>query len=488
MSKAVPLYQEVARRLEEIIASGVYEPGERLPSIREIHREFRVSINTTREAYRLLEDRGIVDPRSHSGHFVRRIPPMCDDCSMDFPDPTEATPRDASAGTLTQRVMRDCARAGWVNLATAEPPAALLPARRLADLTAKELRRRPQRAITYELPPGPEFLRQEIAKRIFRGSVSVSPDRILVTAGCLEAVFLSLMTVCSPGDAVVIESPGFFLFYQLLARLRLRAIEIPSRPTLGVDPDELDQLLTDAETRRRRGTGPAVTAVLLIANFSNPMGSLIPAERKRRIASVLERHRVTLVEDDMYGEMAWNVERPASLASFTDPDRTLLCASFSKSIAPGYRVGWIATGPDLIDQVTHSKLVTSAAIVSPTAIGIAAFLANGGHDRWLRSARRHYRESVARVRRAVLDSFPTGTHMTNPAGGMVVWIVLPPHIDVAKLYQRVRLEQIAFAPGPMFTLSDNYRNCLRLNATTWNPEVASAIKTIGSVASHCCRS
>ncbi|TVR90899.1 MAG: PLP-dependent aminotransferase family protein [Spirochaetaceae bacterium] len=482
MSKAIPLYQEVAQRLEETIATGVYEPGERLPSIRDIHREFQVSINTAREAYRLLEDRGIVNPRSHSGHFVLRLPPLCDDCSMDFPDPAESIPRDASAGSLTQRVMQDCMRPGWVNLATAEPPAALLPARRLADLTAKELRRQPERAVSYELPPGPEVLRLEIARRLFRGSVSVSPDQILITAGCLEAVFLSLMTVCSPGDSVVIESPGFFLFYQLLEKLRLQAIEIPSRPSTGVDPEDLDQILTDAERRRQRGVGPKVAAAVLIANFSNPIGSLIPIERKRRIAAVLERHEVILVEDDMYGEMAWNVERPPSLASFTDPNRTLLCASFSKSIAPGYRVGWIATGPTLIGPVTHSKLVTSAAVVIPTSLGIAAFLANGGHERWLRSARRHYRESVSQVRRAVLESFPQGTQMTNPAGGMVIWIVLPPQINVTEVYEQVRREQICFAPGPMFTLSGNYRNCMRVNATKWDSTVEAAIKAIGSAA------
>jgi len=373
-------------------------------------------------------------------------------------------------------------RTGWINLATAEPPAKLLPAERLTHLTAKALRQHPDRAVVYELPPGPEILRQEIAKRIFRGSVSVSADQVLITAGCLEAVFLSLMTVCSPGDAVVIESPGFFLFYQLLERLRLQAIEIPSRPAHGVDPDELDQVLTEAETRRQRNGAPRVTAVLLIANFSNPTGSLPPVQRKKQIAAVLDRHNVALVEDDIYGEMAWNVERPPSLASFTDPNRTLLCASFSKSIAPGYRVGWIATGPALIDQVTHSKLVTSAAIVSPTSIGITAFLENGGYERWLRSARRHYRESVAQVRRAVLESFPEGTQLTNPAGGMVVWIVLPPSINVTDVYEEVRREQIVFAPGPMFTLSDNYRNCMRLNATTWDSTVNRAIQSIGVAA------
>lgn len=487
MRRTVPKYQAVARRIEEMVSSGVYEPGERLPSIRELHRNFRVSINTAREVYRLLEDRGVAEPRSHSGHFVREGPQLCSDCEMDFPDVTGASARNVSPDRLTRQVLREGEQPGWVNLATAEPPSGLLPSQRLADLTARELRRSPGRVVGYALPPGPEPLRQEIAKRVFRGGVSVGADQVLVTAGCLEAVFIALMTVCRPGDAVVIESPGFFLFYQLLQRLGLRAIELPSRPESGIEPDELDYVLVEAERRRVNGAGPRVSAALLIANFSNPTGALASEHNKRRIAEILTRHQVPLIEDDMYGEMAWDVDRPPSLSSFLDPDQTLLCASFSKSIAPGYRIGWLTTGRARFEEATHTKLVTSAAVSGPAAWGIAAFLANGGYDRWLRAAGRHYRESVAGVRRAVHESFPEGTRMTRPAGGMVLWVVLPPGLDSVALYHRVREQRIAFAPGSMFTLEDAYRNCLRLNATSCTPAVDAAIRTIGQAACELAR-
>jgi DNA-binding transcriptional MocR family regulator len=482
MSRTVPKYEELAHKIEEMISAGAYEPGERLPSIRDLHREFHVSVTTAREVYRLLEDRGIVEPRSHSGHFVRQIPALCDGCAMTFPDLEETAPRDATTADLTRRMIRDGAAEGAINLATAEPPASLLPSQRLVDVTARELRRRPNDAIGYSMPPGPENLRQEIAKRVFRGNVTMSPDQILVTAGCMEAVFLALFTVCDPGDAVVIESPGFYLFYRLLERLGLRAIEVPSYPVGGVDPDELDFVLSRAEAGHNKRGDARVRAVLLIPNFSNPVGSLMPDARKAKLSAVLARHDVVLIEDDIYGEMAWNVERPSSLAAFTDPARTLLCSSFSKSIAPGYRVGWVAAGRPLIEQVIRSKMVTSAAVVSPTAIGIAAFLANGGYDRWLRAARRHYRSTVASVRRAIEESFPDGTRITNPAGGMIIWIVLPAEYDAIALYEATSREGIIFAPGPVFALGASYHNCLRLNATRWNPTVAGAIHRIGELA------
>ena len=482
MSSALPLYQKVANRIEELVAGGVYEPGERLPSIRELHREFRISINTAREVYRLLESRGVVEPKNHSGHFVLEGPPLCTDCEMDFPDFSTANPQLVSAHSLTRQVLREGAQTGWINLGTAEPPAALLPTQRLAELTARGLRRHPREAVAYSLAPGPLPLRQEIAKRIFRGGVTVSPEQVLVTAGCLEAVFLSLMTVCTPGDAVVIESPGFYLFYQLLERLGLRAIELPSRPGSGIDPSELDAVLRQAQTAHRRGRGPRVAAALLIANFSNPVGSLLLEEHKREVAATLDRHDVYLIEDDMYGEMAWDVDRPSSLASYVDPERSLLCASFSKSIAPGYRIGWLTAGRSLVEGATHSKLVTSAAVSGPAALGISEFLAHGGYDRWLRRARGHYRVAVDSVRRTIHYSFPSGTRSTRPAGGMVVWVAMPPGYDSVALYSATRKERITFAPGPIFSLGGSYRNCLRVNATGWSPEVERALRRIGQLA------
>lgn len=477
MSDRIPLYRQVADRIEGFINDGVYEPGERLPSIRELHAEFGVSINTAREVFRVLEARGVVEARRHAGHFVRMGPPVCDECDMDYPGVDQAVPLEVTPNDLTLRVLEDAAREGWFNLVTLEPPVDLLPTRRLTELTVRALRRRTAEAVGYSIAPGPLELRQEIAKRVVRGGLSVSAEHVLVTAGCLEAVFVSLATVCSPGDAVVLESPGFFLFYRLLETLHLKAIEVPSRPAEGVDPDALEHVL---RSHARPGTGrPRITAALLLANFTNPIGALMSDEAKRSVATLLDRHGVYLIEDDMYGEMAWSVSRPVSMAAFADPERTLVCASFSKSIAPGYRIGWVTGGRRLVARATATKLVTSSAVSGPAALGIAEFLAHGAYDRWLRSAQRHYREIVPRVRNTVADSFPSGTRSTLPAGGMVLWVVMPPGVDAVDLYNRTRLDRIAFSPGPIFSLTGSFRTCLRLNASIWSPEAERAIRTIG---------
>jgi DNA-binding transcriptional MocR family regulator len=211
------------------------------------------------------------------------------------------------------------------------------------------------------------------------------------------------------------------------------------------------------------------------------MGAVIPDERKRRIADLLSAHGVYLVEDDMYGELHYGPSRPRSIASFADPNLSFLAASFSKTIAPGYRIGWLAARGGLIDRARHTKLVTSVVTSKPAALGIAEFLENGSYDRTLRAARSRYAENVVRLRKAVFESFPEGTTSTRPEGGMMFWVALPPSVDVLELYETARAEGIVFAPGPMFSLRDTFRNGLRIGAVRWDKGVDRGIRRLGAL-------
>lgn len=477
---SLPKYESVADRLQALIDEGIYEPGDRLPSIRELSRELGVSINTIRESYRLLESRGAAEAVSQSGHFVRLGPPLCMDDCMEYPDVfCDPKAQDVTTDQITRMIVTDAAHRGWVSLSTAEPDPELLPTRQITEVTAKMIRRDPQRAVDYELPDGPVELRQEIVKRLFRGGVTLGVDDVIITAGCLEAVFIALTTVCDPGDTVVLESPAFYLFYQLLAQLRLKAVEVPSRPIDGVDIDALDHVLSGYSQSRTEGN---IKAALLIGNFTNPMGALMPDENKRAVAQLLSNHGVTLIEDDMYGELYYGTNRPTSISAFADPDLTLLAASFSKTIAPGFRIGWLAGGGELIGRARHTKLVTSIVTSKPAALGIAAFLQNGSYDRTLRAARAAYRENSAKLRGLVAESFPEGTTSSRPLGGMVLWVAMPQGVDALKLYEKCRAEGVTFSPGPMFSLGGTFGNCLRLNASIIDDRISEAVRKIGELA------
>jgi DNA-binding transcriptional MocR family regulator len=476
----LPKYEAIADRIQSLIDEGVYEPGDRLPSIRELSRELGVSINTIRESYRLLESRGVAEAVSQSGHFVRLGPPLCMEECMEYPDVfCDPKAQEVTTDRITRMIVTDAAHPGWVSLSTAEPNPKLLPTRQIIELTARMMRRDPERAVDYELPDGPLELRQEIVKRLFRGGVTSGVDDIIITAGCLEAVFIALTTVCDPGDTVVLESPAFYLFYQLLSHLGLRAVEVPSRPFDGVDLVALEHVLSGYSQSR---TEKSIKAALLIGNFTNPMGALMPDEHKRAAAELFSKYGVTLIEDDMYGELYFRSSRPTSISAYADPELALLAASFSKTIAPGFRIGWLAGRGELIGRARHTKLVTSIVTSKPAALGIAAFLQNGSYDRTLRGARGVYRENSARLRELVDESFPEGTTSSRPLGGMVLWVALPKGVDAMKLYERSRAEGVTFSPGPMFSLGGSFRNCLRLNASIVDDRTSEAVRKIGQLA------
>ena len=465
----VPLYRSVADRIVALIDSGTYKPGERLPSIRELSRQMRVSINTVKTAYDLLEIDRLVAPRPQSGYYVRhRLPevPSGPAIRLETLVPTEAT-----TGEIAAQVHLDIGRPDIVQLGAAVPSPEALPSAALARFLAREAQAHPAQNMSYQVPPGEPRLREQIAKHMMDSGCLMPPDEIVITAGCQEAVTLALLALCSPGDTVAIESPGYFSFIQQLERLRLNGIEIPVTPSEGMSLEALEYALEHQK----------VSACLLTANFSNPIGSLMPDENKKRLVQILERHGVPLIEDDLYGDLCHGTERPRAVKAFDQASNVILCSSFSKCMCPGYRIGWMIPGrcQQRIEQI---KMTLSIAASTPAQMAVAAYLASGAYPRHLRKIRQCYSANVAAVSEAVGSSFPEGTRVTRPRGGFVLWVEVPPPFDSVRLYEASRKHGISIAPGSIFSLTGKFKNCLRINAAQWSPRVAEAIGTLGELA------
>jgi DNA-binding transcriptional MocR family regulator len=463
------LYRSVADRITALIESGTYKPGERLPSIRELSRQMRVSINTVKTAYDLLEVGRVVAPRPQSGYYVRRR-------LTEVPAPhainlESLVPTEAATGQLAAHVCHDVGRRDLVMLGGVVPPAEVLPAAQLARLLGREVNARAAESVSYCVPPGHRVLREQIAKYMLDSGCLVPPDGIVITSGCQEAVTLALLTVCSPGDTVAIESPSYFSFIQQLERLQLKGIEIPTTPAEGISLDALDYALG----RERVG------ACLLTANFSNPIGSLMPDENKKRLLQVLEQHGVPLIEDDIYGDLPHEGERPRAVKSFDTNDTVILCSSFSKTICPGYRLGWAVPGR-FQQRFEQTKMTMSVATSSPVQMAVGSYLATGAYVRQVRKARQHYAASMAAVSEALGSAFPEGTRITRPKGGMVLWLEVPAPFNSVHLFEAAREHGISIAPGPIFSLTGRYQNALRINAAQWSPPIAKAIETLGALA------
>jgi DNA-binding transcriptional MocR family regulator len=470
--RSAPLYEKVASRIARLIETGALRPGDRVPSLREVSRQQRVSLSTSLQAYGLLESRGLLEARPQSGFFVRpRLPAQ------------PQVPRTSSVPAATTRVdlasvfatlMRAAHDPALVPLGAAAPAPSLLPGRRLDRMIGPILRRHPGHD-AYSPAQGMPELRREIARRAVDWGALLSPDELVTTCGGTEALHLALRAVTRPGDTVAVESPAYFGVLLLLQSLGLKAVEVETEPAAGIGVEALETAL-----RRHR-----IRACVASFNCHNPLGFVASEERKRAVVELLARHEVPLIEDHVYGDLGFDEKACGPAKAFDRHGLVLLCASYSKVLSPGYRVGWIAGGR-FHARILELKFTSTLATPTLPQLAVAAFLRGGGYDRHLRRMRAACREQVGRMRDAVGRHFPEGTRVTNPAGGFLLWIEAPAAVDTLQLFDEALRAGITITPGPVFSARLALRNCLRLNCShPWSERIERAITTLGRlVAAH----
>lgn len=464
------LYEQVAARLSHQVGQGVYQPGERVLSVRQASAQFKVSISTVIEAYRVLESRGVIEARPQSGFFVR-AQPWQPPAEPEMSRPA-VKPCKVSVGELAMSVLHTSNRPDIVQLGVAAPHASFLPVRELNRIITRLARAADDRGLRYEFAPGSHALRIQIARRMASTGCDIAPDDIVITSGCQEALWLCLRTIAKPGDTVAIESPAFYGTLQAIEALGMRALEIPTHPREGISLDALKLALEQWK----------VAAVMLVPSFSNPLGACIPEENRRRIARLLAAQDVPLIEDDTYGELGYDTPRPNAIKAYDRRGSVLYCSSFSKTLAPGLRVGWVVPGR-YRELLTHHKYVSSMATATLPQMVLADYLAQGGFDRYLRRVRLVYAQQAQRMVEAIVQHFPAGTRVTRPAGGFLLWVELPATLDALVLHRQALEKGISISPGPLFSASGKYRNFIRVScALPWDEKLARALVTLGGLA------
>ncbi len=446
-----PYYQQIAGRLEGLIAAGTFRPGDRLPSVRALSRDWRVSVTTAIGAYSLLEDRGVVEPRPRSGYYVRarHIAPE----SLPRRVEVESDPVEVSFDAITEKIMDAAAQPGVIPFGAAVPRNELLPSAKLASLYGSVVRAAGASAFQYSMPPGLPELRVELAKRLLGAGIAVSPDEIITTSGALDAVLLAVTATCKAGDVIAVESPTYFGILSMVMELGLKAVEIPVVPGEGVCAEALAEAFA----------AHPVKACILQPNFQNPVGAVIPDDEKRRIVALAKRHGVILIEDDLYGDLHFSEKRPTSLMAFDSGSTVIHCGSYSKSIAPGLRVGWIVPGASRYHRIKSLKYATSLANPTASELVVAEFLKSGGVDRHLRKVRRIYARQTHEIREAILECFPADIRVTLPAGGFLLWCQLPEGFDSEVFALAALKQKISVVPGTLFSASGGLRNCFRIS-------------------------
>jgi DNA-binding transcriptional MocR family regulator len=468
--KSIPLYEQVADKVARLIQQGTLQTGDRIPSVRQLRSQLGVSVTTVLEAYRLLESEGLVEARPQSGYYVRAgqqdLPP---EPSISAP---EAIATPVGVGSLISEILAAARNPKMVPLGGSANSPALLPTLKLNRVLAKIARHADVGSNVYDLPPGNEHVRRRIARRSLTWGGSLTAEEIVTTCGCMESLNLCLKAVAKPGDVIVVESPVFYGFLQILESLGMKALEIPTHPRDGISLEALETAIR---------THP-VKACLLTPNFSNPLGSCMPEANKQQLVEMLTQAQIPLIEDDVSGDLYFDSSRPKPAKAFDREGLVLLCSSFSKVLAPGYRLGWTAAGrfQPQVERLKYANTLSNPVLLQ---LAIAEFLQSGSYDHHLRQLRQTYAIQVQRMSQAVSQFFPKGTKITRPQGGFLLWVELPVTVDALELYRQAMQQNISIVPGSIFSTTQKYQNCIRLNCGyPWSREVEQAVNVLGQLA------
>lgn len=461
-------HERLAEQFITLIERGEYKAGEKLPSLRTLSKQQGVSLMTVYHAINNLQGLGYVESRPKSGYYVRQ-PKQQVVFGRQSKLRKRRTPE--SIDELVQTIYGTNRSEDYISFALNTPDVALLPATKLKKSILHVNRKRSESALQYGPIQGLQALREQIAVLMGNSGNEVNSEDLVVTVGCQEAINLAISACTAPGDKILIESPTYFgIFQAILSKGRI-PVEVETSAETGV---VLASLFEAVEAHRP-------TACLLVSNFSNPIGASIPDADKELIVKFLAEHGVTLIENDIYGELYFGAKRPRSCKSFDQQERVIYCSSFSKSLAPGYRVGWIESGR-YFDQIFQAKVHQSVATSTLNQEILAHFLKNGRYDLHLKRLRKNLHTQSLRYHEKILAYFPKGTVVSVPKGGFVLWVELPAGTDTLALLYQAMHKQINFAPGPLFSLEKDLHNYMRISiGQPFTTAVDRGLRTLGEM-------
>ncbi len=463
------LYEQVASTLRQRIRDGIYPAGARLPGLREVARQFSVSLSTAVAAVRSLEDEGWVEGRERAGFFVQDIRGN-GTSNASAPDPVPAV---VTGQSVTLSLLGASSSARFGQLGVAVPHTSFLPIQPLQRAFRQAARWRSGRAVEYAFPPGIPELRQQVSRRLTQAGCSAAPERVIITSGAQEALNLGLRVLTAPGDVVAVESPTYYGLLQCMEALELKVIEVPTHPERGISVAALRLALEQWP----------VKACVLVPNHGNPVGYAMSDGSKQALAALLEERDVVLIEDDVYGDLGYREGRPRTVQSFMSSGRWFLAGSASKTISAGLRLGWLVAPAPLQERIEHLQYTYIAGASTVPQYALADYLLRGGLNRHLRRVRGEYAALTERMAEFVMQSFPADTSVNRPAGGYLLWVTGPETLDALELYRRALEHGVAIAPGSLFSATGRYRNCFRLNASTvWDAELEAALSVLADIA------
>ena len=466
-----PVYINFANKIAAMIESGIFKSEEKLPSIRSLHKENGLSIGTVLQAFNYLIDKGIVISREKSGYFVNhklanRLP---------LPRSLAATisERSVHIDQLLKKLRINGTSRNFVTFANALPDDRLLPFNTIKRAIQQTSRDISGDYLKLEGHAGNYGLREEIAKRSFLWKGSTHADELTITNGATEAILCCLKAVTKPGDTVLVQDPCYYGIMQVLETLDLKISTIPSNPETGISVDHVIEICKKL----------AIKACVLVSNFNNPDGASISPEGKRQLAVFANSHEIPIIEDDLYGELFFEGSRPDTIKAYDTDGWIMYCSSFTKTLVPGFRIGWCAAGR-FTYEVARIKSMLNGSTSNFDQRVVLQLLRSGSYERHLQRFRLELHKNLIRTTNLIEQHFPIGTKITRPRGGLVIWVELPEKINAAGFQEMAFQHDVSYAPGEIFSSKGDYKHYIRISyCNLWESKIEKALIKLGELLS-----
>jgi len=430
------LYENIALHLEEEILNGVLQLGDKLPSVRIFSKQHNVSASTIFQAYYSLESKGLIEARPKSGYYVIYQPKKYMPSNIDSNVETTPAIHELTTDAMISHIVDLLSAKNYTHLSTARPDLSLLPTANLQKSIKSALTALGADILNYDHPTGNVALRQLVAGQQIKFGKAFTSKDVVITSGCTEALTLCLQAVTQKGDIVISDSLTYYGIHQIIKNLGLKVIPIPIHNITGLDLDFLKRSLQEF----------TVKACLFTTNFNNPTGKSLTTAQKKELIKLITKHQVPLIEDDVYGELYFGKNRPSTCKQFDTEGLVMYCSSFSKTLAPGYRVGYAIPGK-FTETVTKLKRILSLGSSTLSQQALVSFLSKGRYPYHLKKLRHTLHSNMLAYCKLIYEYFPEEIYFVSPTGGYILWIAFPEDFDSVALFDAAKKQNLIIAPG-----------------------------------------
>ncbi|GAB3046500.1 PLP-dependent aminotransferase family protein [Acinetobacter apis] len=457
--------EQVVHNIAVLIENGTLQSHTKLPSLRAYAQQTGFSVVTIFSAYQRLEALGLVYAKEKSGFFVAAQASMAKQTDVQAVEVTSKV----QVNSRVFQYLKALTQYTHASLGSAFPDPDVLGNSRLMNTIARNAKYRKSYYSGDAMPPGNATLRQFIAHKYTLQGIPTQADDIVITSGALDALNLSLQVLTTPGDYILLQSTVFYGAWQLAEKFGLKVITFPSDHEINLDAFE-------AALKKY-----PIKVCWLMLNSHNPIGFTVSQTVKAKIAQLLATYQVYLVEDDVYQELYFGLEKPLPVQYYDQDQWVLHCSSFSKVLGAGARIGWVRAG-QFSDKIQHQQLMSSLSVNPMLQYALAEFTATLHYEKHLRQIRSQLAKRKQSFYQNIKAILPESCHIFYYSSGYFLWIELPKHIDSTALYETLLMHDIVITPSILFQKHTAKQSHFRVNCSyEWNDRYSQIFEFISKI-------